>query len=346
MHKGYQLILGIETSCDDTAAALVWDGKELSSSVHSQLVHSPYGGVVPELASREHIAKILPVVRNTLEQGKVELKQLGGVAVTAGPGLPGSILIGLSFAKALAYSLDIPIIGVNHLEGHLFGAFAGEEPPVPFIGLVVSGGHSHIYLSETPGRYSLLGRTRDDAAGECFDKIARFMGFPYPGGPEIEKLAAEGNPNAIKLPVAMKNDDSLDMSFSGIKTAALIKLKKNKEKQQNNDDKHSRSFYADLAYALQKAVVDTVVLKIRRAIEKTGVKRVVAGGGVVANSYLRERLTSLAEGGMDVRLAPARLASDNGVVTALAGEYRLKQGERSDWSLTALSRMPLEESGG
>ncbi|MCE5212492.1 MAG: tRNA (adenosine(37)-N6)-threonylcarbamoyltransferase complex transferase subunit TsaD, partial [Deltaproteobacteria bacterium] len=303
--KRIMLVLGIESSCDETAAAVIDDGKIYSNIISSQVaVHSPYGGVVPEIASRKHIEAINPVIQKALEDADVTLREIAGIAVTRGPGLIGSLLIGLSTAKALAHALDIPLVGVNHLEGHIAASFLSEKiPRIPFIALVVSGGHTSVYLAKDYQEFELLGQTRDDAAGEAFDKAAKLLNLGYPGGVVIDRLAKAGNPEAITFPRAMK--DSPDFSFSGLKTSLLTMLKK-------RGCEFSRDEIPDIAASYQEAIVDTLVEKTIKAAEKNGINRIVVCGGVAANSRLREKFTIETDlRNIELFIPPVILCTDN-----------------------------------
>src|SRR5437773_2390154 len=275
-------VLGIETSCDETAAAVVADDFRILSNVvaSQEAVHAPYGGVVPELASRRHLEVIVPVVEKALADAGVGLADLDGIAVTQGPGLVGSLLVGCSLAKALAYAHDKPLVGVNHLEGHIYAAFLTDDPPVhPFLALVVSGGHTALYHARAPLAYALVGQTRDDAAGEAFDKVAKLLGLGFPGGPVIERTATTGDPKAITFPLAQMTDGADDFSFSGIKTSVSFYVKRHAPLGEGQ--------VADVAASFQAAVVKTLVRKTVRAALRTGVTRVVLTGGVAANGPLR-----------------------------------------------------------
>jgi N6-L-threonylcarbamoyladenine synthase len=309
-------ILGIDTSCDDTSVAIVADGTAIKSNVVASQVdiHHRYGGVVPELACRKHIEAIGPVYQAALEEAGVTLADLDAIAVTQGPGLIGALLVGLSFAKALAYASGKPLIPVNHLEGHICSAFL-EAPNLacPFVCLVVSGGHTDLYYCEAPGAYRLLGQTRDDAAGEAFDKVSKLLGLGYPGGPVIDRLAGEGDPQAIRFPRAYLEKDSLDFSFSGIKTAVLHHVRK-----------QASTPIADLAASFQQAVVDVLVAKILAAARRCDASRVVVTGGVAANSQLRREMrTACAEAGVQLVIPHPRLCTDNGAMIAAAAHQRL-----------------------
>jgi len=317
------LLLAIESSCDETAAAVLEDGTNLLSSVvDSQIqVHSPYGGVVPELASRRHIATIYPVVEQALQQAGTRLNRLDAIAATQGPGLVGSLLIGMSFAKAAAYVENLPCIGVDHMAGHLLSVFLGQNTPVfPFVALVASGGHSSIYLVHDYLSYELIGQTRDDAAGEAFDKVAKLLGLDYPGGPVIAENAAKGNREAISFPRAWLEADSLDFSFSGVKTAVVNYV--------NNANRNKEQLeIADICASFQEAVVDVLVEKTVAAARKLKVSQVVLAGGVGANQRLREHLTVRGqEKDIDVFLPPKHFCTDNAAMIAVAGYHLFKSG--------------------
>jgi N6-L-threonylcarbamoyladenine synthase len=325
------LLLAIESSCDETAAAVLQDGTNLLSSViDSQIqVHSPYGGVVPELASRRHTETIYPVVKQALKQADVRLNQLDAVAVTQGPGLVGSLLIGLSFAKAVAYVEDIPCIGVNHMNGHLLSVFLGENHPIfPYIALVASGGHSSLYLVDDPLMYKQIGQTRDDAAGEAFDKVAKLLGLGYPGGPVIAEKAEKGNPEAVIFPRAWLETDSLDFSFSGVKTAVVNYVNRIKQKKEE-------LFIPDVCASFQEAVVDVLVEKTISAARKSGISQIVLAGGVGANQRLREHLTR--RGGDEniaVFLPPKHFCTDNAAMVAIAGFHLFKSNRHESDTLS------------
>lgn len=330
-------ILGIESSCDETAAAVVKNGREvLSNIISSQIViHRKFGGVVPEIASRKHIENIMPVIDEALQQANVALEDIDAVAVTYGPGLVGALLVGLSAAKSLAWATDKPLIGVNHLEGHVFANFLndpGLEPP--FMALVVSGGHTALLKVTGYNSFEMLGQTRDDAAGEAFDKIARVMGLPYPGGPEIERLALGGNPHAIDFPVA-KLDAPYEFSFSGLKSAVINYL--------HNQEQAKREVNrADVAASFQYAVVNALVQKAVRAMQDTGLKKIVLAGGVSANKTLQ---TTLAEavsrvGAKLVHPTPI-LCTDNAVMIACRGYFMYQAGIESPLGLNAVPSLKL-----
>jgi len=331
-------VLGIETSCDETAAAVVEGGKHiLSSIVASQVeLHARYGGIVPEVASRQHVLTILPVLERALGEAGVGLEGVEAIAVTSGPGLPGSLLVGMSLAKALALARRLPLVGVNHLEAHLYSLWlAGNPPPLPALALLVSGGHTELVLMRDHGDIQPLGRTRDDAAGEALDKAARLLGLGYPGGPALSALAESGRPDRYHFPRPMTNKPGLDFSFSGLKTHALLTLEKAPDNPQSR---------ADIARAFVDAVVETLVIKCRRAMEETGIRTLVAAGGVSANRQLREHLTSLAGNmGGEVYFPRLEFCTDNGAMIAYAGYLRLKAGQQEPLSFSARARWNMEE---
>ncbi|MFH1683525.1 MAG: tRNA (adenosine(37)-N6)-threonylcarbamoyltransferase complex transferase subunit TsaD [Candidatus Margulisiibacteriota bacterium] len=324
-------ILAIETSCDETSAAVVKNGKEILSNVIATQVefHKKYGGIVPEIASRKHIEVINPIIKEALEKAKVKFKDLDAVAVTYGPGLVGSLIVGLCAAKAIAYSLEIPLIGVNHLEGHIYANFLFAKPKFPFVCLMVSGGHTLLALIKGHGEYELVGQTRDDAAGEAFDKVARFLKLGYPGGPIIDKLAKEGNPNAVKFTRPML-EDGFDFSFSGIKTAVVNHVN-------NNPDKTSA---ADLAASFQQAAVDVLTEKTLRATRKYKCKTIALAGGVAANSTLRRDMAEKGrQAGIEVLIPPLKLCTDNAAMIGCAAHYHIKQKRISDYQLSAVASL-------
>jgi N6-L-threonylcarbamoyladenine synthase len=331
------IVLGIETSCDETAAAVLDGGRRvLSSIVASQDdVHAPYGGVVPELASRRHLEVVMPVIRRALDQAGVGLDRVGGVAVTQGPGLVGSLLVGCAVAKALAWARRLPLVGVNHLEGHVSAAFLEGDPPVfPFLALVVSGGHTALYLAREPLGYERIGQTRDDAAGEAFDKVAKLLRLGYPGGPVIERVAAAGDARAISFPTAQMTDGAPDFSFSGVKTAVSLHVKRH--------GPLGPAAVADVAASFQATVVKMLVRKTVRAALHTGVKRVVLTGGVAANTPLREALAGeAAQRGFTLHVPSRRLCTDNAAMIAAAGHDRLVAGQRADLTMNAVPDLAL-----
>ena len=346
------VVLGIESSCDEMAAAVVRDGDEiLGSSVHGQVeVHSPYGGVVPELASRDHVRAVSGVVEAALAQAGIGLGDLDGIAVTAGPGLIGSLLVGLSFAKALAYSQSLPFVGVHHLVGHLIAAelasrFSSSErdsEPLepPYLGLVVSGGHTALYRVPESGAPTPLGETRDDAAGEAFDKVAKLLGLPFPGGPAISKLAESGDPRAVDLPRPMRGREGLDFSYSGLKTAVSLTVAR-----QGGLAALSESAKANLAASFEAVVVESLVERTLRAARQEGIDRIAVVGGVAANGRLRREMQSAAaRDGRRAIFPPMSLCTDNAVMIAAAGTRLLRRGVRDDLFLEAFSRVPIGET--
>ncbi|MBM4338053.1 MAG: tRNA (adenosine(37)-N6)-threonylcarbamoyltransferase complex transferase subunit TsaD [Deltaproteobacteria bacterium] len=334
-------ILAIETSCDDTGAAVVLDGRKiLANVVSSQVsVHQKYGGVVPELASRKHIEMIVPIVTEALEKAGVTLKEVDGIAVTQGPGLVGSLLVGLSFAKSLALATGIPFIGVNHIEAHLSAIFLEEKPPkFPFIGLVVSGGHTSLFRVDGFGKFRRLGQTRDDAAGEAFDKVAKLLGLGYPGGPIIDQLSTTGDPKAIRFPRPSIRKNSFDFSFSGLKTAVVNYVKAHPERPEDFPEEVIRNIVS----SFQEAVVDVLVKKTFQAAQHEGLKKVVISGGVAANRVLRQRMEKEAsEQKIKVYIPSPAFCTDNAAMVGVVGYEYLKGGIRSPLSLNAFSNLPL-----
>ena len=331
------LVLGIESSCDETAAAVVKDGEKLLSNViASQIrIHSKYGGIVPEIASRKHIEAIVPVILQALDDAGVTLNDIEGIAVTRGPGLVGSLLVGLSAAKAIAYARTLPFVGVNHLEGHVASVFLTENrPDFPFVALVVSGGHTNIYRVGDFQDFAILGQTRDDAAGEAFDKAAKLLDIGYPGGVVIDRMARQGDRSRFSFPRAMK--DSPDFSFSGVKTSLLTALKKRGCPFTEEELPHVVASY-------QEAIVEVLVEKTLGAAKKTDLSRVVVCGGVAANSRLREKF--LEEGqsrGFEIFIPPMVLCTDNAAMVAVVGDHLLRKGRRDSLELNAISRWPLD----
>jgi len=336
-------VLGIESSCDEMAAAVVRSpGELLSSVVHGQNeVHRPYGGVVPELASRDHVRAVSQVVEAALVEAGLETSQLDGIAVTAGPGLVGSLLVGLSFGKALAYRLELPLVGVHHLVGHLVAAeLSDAELVAPYVGLVVSGGHTALYRVEEEGPPRLLGETRDDAVGESFDKVAKLLGLEYPGGPAISQAAQDGDPSAVRFPRPMEKQPGLDFSYSGLKTAVAVELER-----RGGLAALGRREVSDLAASFEAAATDSLVLKARRALRGEGISRIAVVGGVAANRRLRERMRQAGEKeGFRVVFPPTELCTDNAAMIAAAGARLLARGERDALELNAFSRVPVGET--
>jgi N6-L-threonylcarbamoyladenine synthase len=337
-------VLGIESSCDETGVAVYDTALQgpaglRAHALYSQIaLHAQYGGVVPELASRDHVRKLLPLIRQTLAEAGLGVDELDGVAYTAGPGLVGALLVGAGVARSLAWALDLPAIGVHHMEGHLLAPLMEDDPPsAPFVALLVSGGHTQLVEVEAIGQYRLLGETLDDAAGEAFDKTAKMMGLPYPGGPQLAALAEQGHPGAYKFSRPMTDRPGLDFSFSGLKTQVLLAWR---------DSDHSEATRADIARGFEDAVVDTLAIKCRRALEATGCDTLVVAGGVGANKRLRAKLAEAAarHGGRVCFPRPA-LCTDNGAMIAFAGALRLQAGQHDDaqvrvaprWDMASLS---------
>ncbi|MBK7861502.1 MAG: tRNA (adenosine(37)-N6)-threonylcarbamoyltransferase complex transferase subunit TsaD [Archangiaceae bacterium] len=325
------ITLGLETSCDETAAALIRDGREvLADVVSTQIdIHRRWGGVVPELASRNHVVQVMPVLHEALTRAQLTLDAVDEIAVTSGPGLQGALLVGLQVGKSLAAALNRPFVGVNHLEGHLLAARLMAEPPqAPFLGLVVSGGHTTLYEVPALGTYLKLGTTRDDAAGEAYDKVAKLLGLPYPGGLPIDQLAQQGDPEAIRFPRAMPEREVLDWSFSGLKTAVSLHLKQHGVPQ--------GQALADLCASFQEAVADALTRKLQLAVKRKRAKSVVLCGGVAANSRLRALAAErVAEEGARLYLPPLSLCTDNGAMIAVAGYEALRRGVTSSFALDA-----------
>jgi len=332
-------ILGIETSCDETAAAVVADGRVVKSSVvaSQNKLHEKYGGVVPEIASRAHIEKIYPVIAEAIEQADVSEDDIDAIAVANQPGLTIALMVGVTAAKTLSFVWDKPLIAINHLHAHMQSAILTEKNlPLPAVALIVSGGHTNLYDYRSPLEPELLGRTIDDAAGEAFDKVAAILKLPYPGGPAIEKIAKNGNPDAIKFPRSMLGPDSLDFSFSGIKTAVLYFCNGQDMKGENKVDSMSQSEIADIAASFQAAVADVLVKKIQRAAEKIGAETVLLGGGVAANTQLRTCLQQMCDSAVPPKklfVAPKRYCTDNAVMVASLAYYKFKAGLFADLTL-------------
>lgn len=333
------IILAIESSCDETAVAIIKNGHEILSNVVSTqiAIHRRYGGVVPEIASRKHLELINVVIDEALEQAHMKLDDVTHIAVTYGPGLVGALLVGVATAKALAFSSGKPLIGVHHIEGHICANFlVKQDLKFPLICLVVSGGHTNIIKITDHAEYLLLGQTKDDAAGEAFDKIARAIGLPYPGGPQIEKLAKEGNPKAIDLPRAWLSEDSYDFSFSGLKSSVLNYINK-------ANMKGEEIVKADVAASFQQAVLDVLVEKTVRAAKDQGINTILLAGGVAANGTLREQLEAKAhENGMEVYFPPVSFCTDNAAMIGAAAHYKAVRHEYADLSLNAVPNLSFE----
>lgn len=335
------IVLGLETSCDETGLALYDSEVGLRGQVlYSQIkLHAEYGGVVPELASRDHVRKMIPLINQLLEESQVEKSEIDAIAYTRGPGLIGALMTGALFGRTLAFALNKPAIGVHHMEGHMLAPLLSETPPeFPFVALLVSGGHTQLMAAHSIGEYEILGESIDDAAGEAFDKVAKMMGLPYPGGPNISKLADKGNREAFAFPRPMLHV-GLDFSFSGLKTAVSVQLKK-----LENENIAPENYEADIAASFQEALVETLVKKSVKALKQTGLRRLVIAGGVSANKRLRERLEAdLAKIKATVYYAEPALCTDNGAMIAFAGYQRLKAGQHDGLSVTTTPRWPMTE---
>lgn len=336
-------ILGIETSCDETGVAIYDEEKGLiANQLHTQIaLHADYGGVVPELASRDHIRKLAPLLQAALQEAHLTAKDIDGIAYTSGPGLVGALLVGSTVARSLAYAWNIPAIGVHHMEGHLLAPMLEENPPhFPFVALLVSGGHTQLVRVDGVGRYELLGESIDDAAGEAFDKTAKLLGLDYPGGAALARLALKGTPNRFAFPRPMTDRPGLDFSFSGLKTFAANTL----HQVMQEEGELTEQSKADIAYAFQEAVVDTLAIKCKRALKQTGLKRLVIAGGVSANKQLRQTLAELMQQlGGDVFYPQPQFCTDNGAMIAYAGFLRLKQGQQQDLAIEVRPRWAMTE---
>lgn len=336
-------ILGIETSCDETGVAIYDEEKGLiANQLHTQIaLHADYGGVVPELASRDHIRKLAPLLQAALQEANLTAKDIDGVAYTSGPGLVGALLVGSTVARSLAYAWNIPAIGVHHMEGHLLAPMLEENPPhFPFVALLVSGGHTQLVRVDGVGRYELLGESIDDAAGEAFDKTAKLLGLDYPGGAALARLALKGTPNRFAFPRPMTDRPGLDFSFSGLKTFAANTL----HQVMQEEGELTEQSKADIAYAFQEAVVDTLAIKCKRALKQTGLKRLVIAGGVSANKQLRQTLAELMQQfGGEVFYPKPQFCTDNGAMIAYAGFLRLKQGQQQDLAIEVRPRWAMTE---
>lgn len=337
------LVLGIETSCDETGVAL-YDSKQglLADALYSQVaMHAEYGGVVPELASRDHVRKLIPLIREVCSDAAVTIRDLDAIAYTSGPGLIGALMVGASTGRALALALDIPAIGVHHMEGHLLAPMLEETPPeFPFVALLVSGGHTQLVQVDGIGRYRLLGESLDDAAGEAFDKAAKMLGMDYPGGPLIARAAANGDSSRYTFPRPMTDRPGLDFSFSGLKTYTLNTIEQAKNAPQGLDSQT----IADIAAAFEDAVVETLAIKCRRALQQTGLKQLVIAGGVSANQKLRARLDEVVRRERSALFyARPAYCTDNGAMIAYAGCQRLLAGERAGLSIKTQPRWPMDQ---
>jgi len=339
------LILGIESSCDETAAAVVRDGTHiLSSVIASQIeLHRPYGGVFPELAAREHLAKIDPIVDEALKKAGVSLEDIDAVAVTQGPGLIGSLLVGVSYAKALAWGSDVPFVGVNHIEGHVYSiVFENPQVEYPALALIVSGGHTNLFFIPEEGKYKVVSRTRDDAAGEAFDKVAKMLGLSYPGGPVIEKLAETGDPKKIKFPIAKISDGRPDFSFSGLKTAVSRYVRENEIAPATENEAPSREI-RDLCASFQATVVRSLVGTMETQAKELKPRTLIVAGGVACNGALRKAAEEMAKNlDLPVYFPSKHLSTDNAAMIAAAGYFHLKNGEASDLGMTADVTMRLQ----
>ncbi len=328
------LVMGIETSCDDTGVAILKDKREiLANLVSSQVrIHSIFGGVVPELAARKHLDNILPLTHSALSEAKLSLSDIDCIGVTNRPGLVPSLLVGVTFAKGLSFGKDIPLVGVNHLEAHAFAIFLERNVEFPFVCLVVSGGHTNLFLVEDYGAMKLLGKTLDDAAGEAFDKVAKLLNLGYPGGPVIDAISKEGDPDYVKFPISKV--EGYNFSFSGVKTAVMMYLKR------ENPDLNNRKIKANLAASFQEAVVNALVEKTFKAAEEYKVKSIVISGGVACNSRLREVSQKMADKcGINCYFPSPKLCTDNALMVAYVASYRFEKGERASLSLDAFSRV-------
>ena len=328
------LVLGIETSCDETAVALYDTNLGLcNQNVYSQTeLHNTYGGVVPELASRDHVRKLLPLIRETLAEAQHSLKDLSAIAYTSGPGLMGALMVGASIGRALAWALDVPALGIHHMEAHLLAPLLDQESPeLPFVALLVSGGHTQLVFVRSIGDYSLLGQSLDDAAGEAFDKTAKILGLGYPGGPEISRVAESGNPARFNLPRPMTDRPGLDFSFSGLKTAVKVEIERHVPL--------TRKTVADIAASFESAIVDTLIIKCQRALALTKVKSLVVAGGVAANTSLRTKTENL---DCKIFYPATHLCTDNGAMVAFAGHQRLVAGHSESLAIQVRPRWELD----
>lgn len=338
-HLRLMNVIGIETSCDETGVAIYNESRGIiANQLYSQVdLHQRFGGVVPELASRDHIRRTLPMLDQVLRDADLEPGDINAIAYTAGPGLVGALLVGASVAKALAFAWDVPALGIHHMEGHMVAARLDKEPPdYPFVALLVSGGHTQLMACSKPQHYELLGDSQDDAAGEAFDKVAKMLGLPYPGGPAIAEIARRGNPERFTFPRPMTNKPGLNFSFSGLKTFTLNTVQSIGDLSEQDK--------ADIAIAFQEAVVDTIRIKCERALDETGLNSLVIAGGVSANVELRSRLDKLAQRkNCRVHCPPLQLCTDNGAMIAYAGYLRLKSGMSEGLSIQVQPRWPMTD---
>lgn len=336
-------ILGIETSCDETGVAIYDEEKGLiANQLYSQIeMHADYGGVVPELASRDHIRKTVPLIETALKEANLTACDIDGVAYTAGPGLVGALLVGATIARSLAYAWNVPALGVHHMEGHLLAPMLEETPPeFPFVALLISGGHTQLVKVDGVGRYELLGESIDDAAGEAFDKTGKLLGLDYPAGVAVSRLAEQGTPNRFVFPRPMTDRPGLDFSFSGLKTFAANTINANLDESGKLDEQTR----CDIAHAFQQAVVDTILIKCKRALQHTGYKRLVMAGGVSANKQLRADLAEMMKSfGGEVYYPRPQFCTDNGAMIAYTGFLRLKHGEQTDLSVSVKPRWAMTE---
>ena len=336
MHDKFEIILGVETSCDETSAAVITPNRVLSNIISSQMVHLEFGGVVPELASRAHLQKIIPVVDQALQEAEIDFNKIDGLAVTYGPGLVGALLVGLNYIKGLSLALNVPFVGVNHIEGHIYGNFMdGHKIPTPFICLVVSGGHTQIVLVEDHLKYHILGETRDDAVGEAFDKVGKLLKLPYPGGPEIDKRAKNGDSDFVQFPRAMMKSGDFNFSYSGLKTAVLNYIL-------GKGERFVQKHLPDICASFQKAAIEVLVKKTVNAARSYQIRHIALAGGVAANSLLREWMKEEAgKFNLQVYFPPIRYCTDNAAMIARAGYEHLIRGEKSGLELNAYPALRL-----
>ena len=340
-------VIGIETSCDETGIAIYCDEKGLMAhQLYSQVkLHADYGGVVPELASRDHVRKIIPLIKAALAEANCTQDDIDGIAYTTGPGLVGALMVGATVGRSLAYAWDIPALGVNHMEGHLLAPMLEDKTPeFPFLAMLVSGGHTQIVRVDGIGQYELMGESVDDAAGEAFDKTAKLMGLDYPGGPRLSALAENGVQGRYKFPRPMTDRPGLDFSFSGLKTFTANTIAKETKLAEEAGKVVDEQTHADIAFAFQEAVVDTISIKLRRAIKETGIKRLVVAGGVSANKYLRQQLAEMMTKHQGEVFYPRiEFCTDNGAMIAYAGLQRLRHGGDDSLAIAARPRWPLDQ---